>query len=79
MIQPKNSNMTWLCGLYRMEDGFPAFTVLTRDPAGELCKIHDRMPLILPQDKIDAWIDPNTKPEELLQFSLTDMVVEKAV
>ena len=79
MIQPKDSSMTWLCGLYRMEEGLPAFTVLTRDPAGELRKIHDRMPLILPQEKIDAWIDPNTKPEELLQFSLTDMVIEKAV
>ena len=79
MIQPKNSNMTWLCGLYRMEDGLPAFAVLTRDPAGELCKIHDRMPLIFPQDKIGAWIDPNTKPEELLQYALTDMVFEKAV
>ena len=79
MIQPKNSNMTWLCGLYRMEDGFPAFTVLTRDPTGELCKIHDRMPLILPQEMVDAWIDPNTKPEELLPYALTDMVFEKAV
>ena len=79
MIQPKNSNMTWLCGLYRMEDGLPAFAVLTRDPAGELCKIHDRMTLIFPQDKIGAWIDPNTKPEELLQYALTDMVFEKAV
>ena len=79
MIQPKNANMTWLCGLYRMEGGLSAFTVLTRDPAGELCKIHNRMPLILPQEKVDAWIDPDTNPAELLQYSLTDMVIEKAV
>ena len=45
----------------------------------DLRKIHDRMPLIFPQDKIGAWIDPNTKPEELLQYALTDMVFEKAV
>ena len=40
MIQPKNSTMTWLCGLYRIEDELPVFTVLTRDPTEEshLCK-----------------------------------------
>ncbi len=79
MIQPRDSQMALLCGLYRIEDGLPAFTVLTRDPAGELYKIHDRMPLILPQEKIYSWIDPNTMPEKLLPYALTDMVFEKAV
>ena len=79
MIQPKNSNMTWLCGLYRMEEGLPVFTVLTRDPVGELNKIHDRMPLILPRERIESWINPETNPFELLQYSLTDMVFEKTV
>lgn len=77
MIQPKNSNMTWLCGLYRMEEGLPVFTVLTRDPVGELSKIHDRMPLILPRERIGSWINPETNPFDLLQYSLTDMVFEK--
>ena len=40
--------------------------------------IHDRMPLILPEDLIDDWIKPETKPEELLKYSLTDMMAEKA-
>ncbi len=79
MIQPKNSNMTWLCGLYRMEEGLPVFTVLTRDPVGELSKIHDRMPLILPRERIGSWINPETNPFDLLQYSLTDMVIEKTV
>ena len=79
MIQPKNSNMTWLCGLYRMEEGLPVFTVLTRDPVGELSKIHDRMPLILPRERIGSWINPETNPFDLLQYSLTDMVFEKTI
>ncbi len=77
MIQPKGSPMTWLCGLYRMEDGFPVFTVLTREPTEELRRIHDRMPLILPKDRIDDWIKPDTRPEDLLPFALTDMLTEK--
>lgn len=77
MIQPKGSTVTWLCGLYRMENELPVFTVLTRAPVGELRKIHDRMPLILPGNQIEAWINPEMKPEKLLQFALTDMIYEK--
>ena len=77
MIQPKNATMTWLCGLYRIENELPVFTVLTREPTEELRQIHDRMPLILPKDLIEVWIRPDTKPEDLLPYALTDMVFEK--
>ena len=63
--------------LYRIEEGFPVFTVLTREPSAELRRIHDRMPLILPKEKIDAWVRPDTKPETLLTYALTDMIFEK--
>ena len=78
MIQPKDSAMTWLCGLYRIEDGFPVFVILTREPGEEIRFIHDRMPLILPENLTGAWIRPETRPEELLPSALTDMMYEKA-
>ncbi len=78
-IQPKGSTMTYLCGLYRFEDDYPVFTVLTRDPSEELSRIHDRMPLMLPEDLIEEWINPDAKPEELTKYALTDMVFEKNV
>ena len=46
LIQPKGSAMTWLCGLYRIEDGLPVFVILTREPGEEIRFIHDRMPQI---------------------------------
>ena len=61
------------------EGEYPVFTILTREPSEELAQIHDRMPLILPKEQIDEWIRPNAKPEELLAFALTDMVMEKAI
>ena len=79
MIQPRNSTMTWLAGLYRIENGLPVFVVLTREPAEELRFIHDRMPLILPEQLVDEWIRPGAKPEELVKDALTDMIFEKAV
>lgn len=77
-IQPKGATVTYLCGLYRFEEDYPVFTVLTREPSEELARIHDRMPLIFPKDIIDEWIRPDAKPEELIQFALTDMVFEKS-
>ena len=77
-IQPKGESVTWLCGLYRFEDEYPVFTVLTKEPSKELSRIHDRMPLILPENLIDDWINPDTKPETLLPMSLTNMAIEKA-
>ena len=78
VIQSDGDVMTWMCGLYRIVDGFPEFVVLTRTPVGELAKIHDRMPVILPEDRIDEWIDPFADPDALLSHTLTDMIAEKA-
>ncbi len=76
-IQPEGLTVTWLCGLYRMEEGYPVFVVLTKEPTETLRKIHDRMPLILPQDKIEDWINPTSSPDTLLPYALGNMVTEK--
>ena len=78
IIQPKGSTVTWLCGLYRIEEGLPHFVILTREPSEEIRFIHDRMPLIMPENLVNEWIRPDVKPEELLPYSLTVMVFEKA-
>lgn len=78
VIQPNGSAMTWMCGLYRIEEGLPVFVILTREPGEEIRFIHDRMPLILPEKYINDWIRPGTRPEELLPAPMTDMIFEKA-
>ena len=80
-IQPAGSSVCYLAGLYRIEEGFPHFTILTRTPGEALQKIHDRMPVILPSHCIGEWIDPSSAPEavrEIAALSLTDMVIERA-
>lgn len=74
-IQPTGCTVTWLCGLYRIEDGYPVFVVLTKEPTVELGRIHDRMPLMLPKDRIDEWINPSSVPEDLIPYALSDMVM----
>ena len=74
---PAGDTVTWLCGLYRVENGYPAFVILTREPSTQISRIHDRMPLILPADKIDEWITPSSDPDKILPYALTDMIMEK--
>ncbi len=36
------------------------------------------MPVILSEDKIDEWINPESDPESLIPYALTNMIAEKA-
>lgn len=50
-------------------DGRPLLscTIITIDAVGELARIHDRMPLIVPERDWEAWLDPDAPPaDELL-------------
>ncbi len=81
MIQPRGARVTLLAGLYRIEERegkrVPVFTVLTREPDASIRFIHDRMPVILPEDAVQDWIRPEGRPDEVLRRALTDMVYEK--
>ncbi len=78
IIRPKQAKLTFLCGLYRIEEGLPVFVILTREPGEEIRFIHDRMPLILPEDLVNEWLRPDARPEELLPYALTEMEFQKA-
>ncbi len=68
-IQPAGAAVTWLAGLYRIENGYPFFTILTKSPVGELGKIHDRMPLILTESAIADWINPSSPADTVKEIS----------
>lgn len=82
MIQPVGARITFLAGLYRMEEHggltFPVFTVLTKEPTEELSRIHNRMPVILPEEVIEEWIHPDGKPECVMDKALGEMMIDRA-
>lgn len=41
-------------------------TILTTEPNELMAELHNRMPVILPTDAYDAWLDPHTEPDLLL-------------
>jgi putative SOS response-associated peptidase YedK len=62
-----------MAGIYRIEDGAPAFAILTREPAEAIAFIHDRMPVILPENVRDAWLDTRNDARDVLKAALTDL------
>ena len=77
-IAPKQGERTYLAGIYRFEGGLPVFAVLTRAPAADLFWMHDRMPVMLPEQKMDAWLDLKGDPEAVLASALTETAWEPA-
>ena len=63
-VQPTGKVVTFFAGLYRIEEGYmgfryPAFTILTRPATPDLKMIDARMPVMLDEADIDAWIRPD--------------------
>lgn len=57
----------WRDAARREMDPLLSCTILTTDAIGDLTRIHDRMPLIMPRENWAAWLDPDhPAPHELL-------------
>ena len=58
-------------------------TILTTSPADSIAHLHDRMPVILPRDGIDLWLDTSVRDPEVLEVLLepydTDALAYDAV
>ncbi len=82
-IRLKNDRPFGLAGLWerwhKQEEPIESCTILTTD-ANELMKpIHERMPVIIPPDQFDLWLDPSVKDEKALSgllkpFDSTEMM-----
>lgn len=77
-ISPRGKKVVWLAGLYRMEKELPVFTILTRAPSEDVSWMHDRMPLMIPESGISAWISPDIAPETVLPEAITALTCEEA-
>lgn len=65
-VRPSGSSRFFMAGLYRMEQEGPVFAILTRPSAESIAFIHDRMPVILPDELAGAWLSPSVSPESIL-------------
>ena len=72
-IAPTDTNGFFLAGIYRIEQGIPVFSILTKEPVESISFIHNRMPVILPEEIILDWLNPQYHGQEILNAALQDM------
>ena len=65
-IRSRNASVTYMAGLYRFEASGPVFTILTRSPVGSIAFVHDRMPVLLPRELLNDWLNPQCPAQEVL-------------
>ena len=72
----RSGGMLALAGIWApVRDDRPTAAILTTTPNELVASIHDRMPVILDLDVLDAWLDPATEPM-LLQAMLAPAPAE---
>ena len=72
-IAPSDANGFFLAGIYRIEQGRPVFSILTRDPVESIAFIHNRMPVILPKEIMLDWLNPKYSGDQLLRYAVDIM------
>ena len=79
-IRPKDGGIMAMAGLYELwrdpggDDGAEwvwSCTVITTAASDDLGRIHDRMPMVVPRERWDAWLDPGRARAEEVRGLLT--------
>lgn len=70
-LMPPGGNIVWMAGLSRTDSktGGQSFVILTRPAWDGISFIHDRMPVILPKERHDEWLnghDPDSTMEQAI-------------
>ena len=74
-ITQKGAQMSAFAGLwdnYRVDEGITLLscTILTAPATGDMKHLHHRMPVRLPPNLWEAWLEPDAKPERLITEKL---------
>ncbi len=65
-IGPANGGMLALAAIWSgSREGPPTTAIITTTPNGLVAPVHNRMPVILSPDLLDAWLDPSASLDEL--------------
>ncbi len=78
IMKPQAVPLCRMAAIYRIEDGFPRFTILTREADESILYVHDRMPVIFSEEAGRAWIRPDADPAAMLGQAAGDVAVSDA-
>ena len=67
-----------MAGLYDRRAGENCYCILTTAANSSMRPIHDRMPLLIPRDKAEAWITDPKAARDLLTHVPTELIRSSA-
>ena len=81
-IRPAHGRILYFAGIYHWEQHgeatFPTFAILTQQAAPKIAFIHERMPVILPAERLRDWLNLQNDVRDILQAALRDMEYQPA-
>ena len=68
----------YLAGCYRKEpdSDIMKFVVLTREAVGGVEEVHDRMPVIIPKDRVETWL---YESPDVMNEAVTKLIIEEVL
>ncbi len=78
-IKPVNQEISYLAGIYRIVNGKPEFTILTRQASESVIDIHERMPIVFTEDLAMEYLKQDYDVDLILTSSLTNMSYEPQI
>lgn len=61
-----DSGMLYMAGIHSRFDGEDRFVILTTEANASMAEVHNRMPVVVPKDRIHDWISDFSKAQDLL-------------
>lgn len=74
-VKDKEDNILFLAGLYRNTEEGREFVIITKEATGEMLNIHNRIPVILRVDQIEAWLSGKLTPEDMEKMEFDVSVI----
>ena len=78
-FRDENLAPLYLAGLYvkvSEQQCLPCFSILTRDAAPNIREIHPRMPVLVPLDRAEEWLSPDTDFHRFLEQLQLPIIAE---
>lgn len=73
-IKDSDGNLLFFAGLYKDSDEGREFVIITKQSFGEVEAVHDRMPVILRVNQLEAWLTGELSPEDVTQLDFNASV-----
>jgi putative SOS response-associated peptidase YedK len=74
-IADKDGNILFFAGLYRDGGEGREFVIITKASCGAVSDVHDRMPVILRVNQLEAWLSGKLAPADIVRMDFGDTAV----